>query len=229
MARYTSPFDGAPWTRQYEDADGNLAFTIEARALTPLRARIADGCAGLCIAYHVVMGVVFGIREANPWWTIVMTGGALAGQGIIRSWIGEMCERRALMTITTDSFAVQRRRFGRWERFDRRHAHRFALVPHDKARREQAEHDYEQRVDQARGRPQFRTPYYQESYIVTFEYLGQRHDLMAVYGRKTALAILARLKACDEVVEAQARKGKGVALTPAQEWGEQPGDIPEHA
>lgn len=227
MEQYKSPFEGEPRTDQKVDENGAMTFTVTARALTPLRARIVDTLTAALIFYVAALGIILGIRENDPWAWVFLTAAPLAGHRLIRRWVAEEFEKKTMMTFTADSFAAKRGLFGEWETFDRRHAHRFALVPHDRARAEQAAHEHEQRVDQTKGRATWHTPYYQESFVVCFEYLGQRNDLMAVYGRKDALAILARLKACDEVMEAQARKGKGVPLTPAQEWGEQPGDIPE--
>ena len=41
------------------------------------------------------------------------------------------------------------------------------------------------------------------------------------------MAIVTRLNACDSVLDALARRGQGTPLTPADEWGDQPGAIPE--
>jgi len=227
MEQYKSPFAGKPDTEQHIDDQGAMSFTVTTRTLTPLRARVTDAVTTLLVLYIALIGIVIGIRQSDPWAWVFLVGGPLAGSRVIRRWIAEECETRTVMRFTDTSFAVKRGLFGKWESFDRRHAHRFALVPHDRAREEQAAHEYEQRVDQTKGRARWRTPYYQDSFVVSFEYLGQRNDLITVYGRTEALAILARLKACDEVMEAQARNGKGVPLTPRDEWGEQPGDIPE--
>jgi len=227
MEQYKSPFEGEPRTDQKTDETGAMTFTVTTRTLTPLRARIVDGVTVLLILYIAVIGILVGIREHDPWAWVFLVGGPLAGHRVIRRWIAEEFETKTVMHFTDTTFAVKHGLAGAWESFDRRHAHRFALVQHDHARREQAEHEHGQRIDQTKGRATWRTPYYQESYFVSFEYLGQRNDLMAVYGRQEALAILARLKACDEVMESQARNGKGVPLNPRDEWGEQPGDIPE--
>jgi hypothetical protein len=36
------PFDGKPWTREEADENGNLAFRVTGRVLTPWSAKIAD-------------------------------------------------------------------------------------------------------------------------------------------------------------------------------------------
>ncbi len=227
MEQYKSPFEGEPLTTQSIDDNGNMTFTVTARALTPLRARIADAVAGLIVGYAVLVGIAVAVHANDPWAFLFFGGSAIACRKIIHRWVAAEFEKQTVMIFTGDGFAVKRGLFGTWESFDRRHNHRFALVHHDQAHAEQREHEHEHREDQMKRRVVFRKPYYQDSYIVSFEYLGQRNDLMAVYGRPDALAILARLKACDEVMEAQSRNGRGVPMTPAEEWGDQPGTIPE--
>lgn len=229
MEQYKSPFEGEPRTEQTFDEAGHMSFTVTTRTLSPLRARIADGLTAALIAYVVLIGIAVGIREQDPWAWLFLCGIPLIFCRVIRRWVAHEFRQKAVMSFTDNSFSVKRGLRGKTESFDRRHAHRFALIQHDRAREEQLRHEYERQEDQLKRRTVWRAPYYQDSYVVSFEYLGQRNDLIEVYGRPQALAILARLKACDEVMESQARKGNGVPLHPRDEWGDQPGDIPETA
>ena len=52
-------------------------------------------------------------------------------------------------------------------------------------------------------------------------------DFIGIRSPKEAMAIVTRLNACDNVLDALARRGQGTPLTPADEWGDQPGAIPE--
>jgi hypothetical protein len=229
MAQYKSPFEGDPHTEQVIGPDGAMSFKITTMTLSPMRARIVDIIAGAVVGYMILIGIAVTIQQNDPWGLVFFCGGAVVLRRLIRRWIAEEFEARTVLTFTADSFTVRRGRSGRQDSFDRQHSHRFSLIQHDRAPEEQRQHEHEQREDQMKRRVVWRKPYYQDSYIVSFDYLGQRNDLMEVYGRKDALAILARLKACDEVMEAQSRKGKGTPLSPAQEWPVQPGDIPETA
>jgi hypothetical protein len=56
--------------------------------------------------------------------------------------------------------------------------------------------------------------------------MGHRHDVLDVYDKNRALAVLARFKACDDVMDNFARMGDGEVLHPSGQWGEQPGDLP---
>ena len=71
--------------------------------------------------------------------------------------------------------------------------------------------------------------YYQDSYHLCYELLGQRNDITEICGRPEAQAVLMRLRAIDDVINASARHGNGTAIRPGDQWVEQPGDIPETA
>ena len=71
--------------------------------------------------------------------------------------------------------------------------------------------------------------YYQDSYHLCYELLGQRNDITEIYGRPDAQAVLMRLRAIDDVINARARRGDGTAIRPGDQWVEQPGAIPETA
>ena len=226
MTPYKSPFEGLPQTEEFITANGAQAYKITVKALTPRRAYLADFLAKALSVYLVIVGIGLTVQDGEVSGLLFYGGIGVLMYGAFRKWFKEWLEKTTIMEIAPESFMVQDGLRGDVRVFDRMHTHRFALVQHDLALDEQRDHEYAQRQDQLGRRAVRRRPYYQDSCIVSFEYLGQRNDLLEIYGRKDALAILARLKACDEIVEAQARKGKGLALTPAQEWGEQPGDIP---
>ncbi len=56
--------------------------------------------------------------------------------------------------------------------------------------------------------------------------MGHRHDLLDVYDKKRATAVFARLKACNEWMNNLSQLGEGEALTPQEQWNEQPGGLP---
>jgi hypothetical protein len=127
--------------------------------------------------------------------------------------------------LTLDQFSVEKM-FG-WRHYDRLLPHRFALVQHDWAQAEQENAEFQAAQAQRRGKLIRKRRWYSNSFHVSFDYIGQRNDVLTVYGQKKALAILTRLNACDNVLDALARRGQGTPLTPEDEWGDQPGAIPE--
>jgi hypothetical protein len=56
--------------------------------------------------------------------------------------------------------------------------------------------------------------------------MGHRHDVLDVYDKNRALAVLARFNACDDVMDNFGRMADGEVLHPSGQWGEQPGDLP---
>lgn len=227
MSVYKSPFEGEPATAEARDEAGNACFKITCKTITPFRERIVDSLTSVVDYGLWGMGVLGLIQSRDPSVLIFLGGISLIGRRWYRRWIAEEFITSTTIMISEGAIAVQRGMFSGTETFDRHQVHRFALLQHDKAQDEQREHEHGQREDQSRREVELRKPYYQDSFFVVLEYLGQRHDLIEVYGRKDAMAILARLKACDEMAEAQTRQGQGLATRPQDEWGPQPGDIPD--
>lgn len=125
--------------------------------------------------------------------------------------------------FTPTEFRVKR--WIRWRKFDRQLGHKFALIPHDKTLIEQDQHEYAQRQAQLAGKAIKPKRYYGQSCHLVFEYLGQRQDVMTIYGVKQGLRVLERMKVCDAMMDTALGKGDGVTITPQEQWTDQPGDI----
>lgn len=227
LSKIVSPFSGRPQTRQAIDREGNLSFTVTARELTPVRAKIADFCAGVSAIALLVGGVLiandYSDAQEPLWWVIVI--GPFLGFPLYQLLWRYALRKTTRMELSADRFAVPS--WLGWKRYDRKLPHKFTLVPHDWARIEAEDHEFTIRQAQMNGKLIRPTRYYGESWHLSFEYLGQRNDVLTIFGRKPALAVLTRLIAVDEVLDAHARMGDGVALTPGEQWGAQPGDIPD--
>jgi hypothetical protein len=112
-------------------------------------------------------------------------------------------------------------------RFDRELPHRFTLVPHDWIQAELDEGEFRMQQAQLAKKPIRKQRWYAKSFHVSFDYLGQRNDIMTIFGQKEAVAVATRLKAVDDVLDAIAHRGQGTPLSPEKEWHDQPGAIPE--
>jgi len=221
------PFEGKPLTREVTDENGNVRFEVTAAVLTPLRARIADGLA-LWTAGAVAALLILYVMNHDPNLpTLLLAGSAWFLHPLFRLAWRKSLRRSVQIVITAEEFRF--RGWSGWRSFDRKLQHRFALILHDKARRERDRHELEERKAQQRKKIIKKRRYYQESYHLAFEYIGQRNDVAAIYGRPEAQAVLARLKGVDEVMTAHTNGGGGTPLRPQQEWVEQPGAIPETA
>ena len=222
-----SPFAGKPRTWQTTDRRGNPAFHVEPRILTPFRAMMVNFMTSVSVVAGIGYGLLNVANASNP------DGGMLASAVIIplvggimlRQTLNSFFRKRVRMTLTEQRFSV--RGFFGWKHYDRQLPHRFALIPHDWLQAEQASNEYQMQKAQLSRKPFQKQRWYADSFHVSFDYLGQRNDIMTVYGQKEAVAIATRLKACDDVLDAFARRGQGTPLNPADEWGDQPGAIPE--
>lgn len=225
MARIVQPFAGEPHTRQEVTEDGGIEFTITASTITPDWAEFADAlCWGLMLLGILIACVhIPSMRDATLGTWAFGIGAPIALRYWFESDIRDLFRSKTEFWMSRDYFAIKRN--GDWDTFDRRLSLRFALVEHDQALEEKRRLDYEQQRASMNRQAVRSKPYYGDSYIVVAEYFGQRHDLLAVYGRKEALAIVARFQACNEIIEAAERRGRGVSTAPDTQWGDQPGDL----
>jgi len=226
MANIIHPFHGRPPTRQDIGPDGKLRFTVTPRELTPRGAKAADALASMCMVALAV--TLFHIGNAD----YVMPPATLVLLILATTWLWYtpfsllwrfLLKQETRIEMTPERFSVLS-----WlgcRHFDRTLPHKFAVIVHDTAKAEEEKHTLEIRQAQAAGRIIGKTRYYGESFHIVFEYVGQRHDVLTVFGQKEALAVAARLKACDGVLDQQAGLGEGLALNPEEQWTPGPGDI----
>jgi len=97
------------------------------------------------------------------------------------------------------------------------------MMKHDKAREERELHERQKFRAQTRNEVISRKRYFDESFHIIFDYLGQRVDVVTIYDQKRAAA---RLKACDKVMDTKNHMGEGEVLSPGEQWGDTPGSLP---
>jgi hypothetical protein len=223
--KIVSPFEGDPPTEQFNDKSGNTAFRVTPKVLTPLRVKFAEALAGLSML-GLMGGGLYALTErpdASAWlWGAVLLGPPLAFPLLNRFW-QLFFYTETKMVLTIDEFRV--RRWYGWHKYDRTLKHEFALVLHDKTQAEKDANELAVRQGQARGQVIAPKRYYSDSFHLSFEYLGQRNDVLTVYGHKEAWAIMKRLTACDERLNKLSGMGDGIDLAPEDQWTDQPGGI----
>ena len=223
--KIVSPFEGDPLTEEFTYKSGNTAFRVTPHVLTPLRVKLAEFLASISVLGMMGGGfyVLTERSEASAWlWGAVLLGPAIAFPLLNRFW-RLFFYTETEMVLTIDEFRV--RRWNGWQRYDRKLEHRFVPVPHDKTQKEKDANELAVRQGQARGQVIAPKRYYSDSFHLSFEYLGQRNDVLTVYGHKEASEILSRLKACDERLNKLSGMGDGIALDPEDQWTDQPGGI----
>ncbi len=222
-----SPYHGFPATKQILDRHGKPAFVIRPCYLTPFRAKAVFFTAN-CLAF-VLMLLCFAFladhSELSGWFWI----GAIYAPWLLRPIFQELMSiifsTSQTLTLTEQTFEA--RALLVTKPYDRMHPHTFTVLEHDYTRNEQRLHEFQTRQAGQKGKVILKTPIYGESFHLSYTYMGQRNDIMTIYGRKTAWAIQARLLACDEVLNKQAGGGDGYATRPEDQWPDQSGDIPE--
>lgn len=221
-----SPFSGRPRTIKAAGARGETIFRVYPRELTPLRAMIADGVSlTLCLG-AVAEGVLYLQTQAlvPDWHWAAAIGGPFTLYPLVMRFARTLAAKQTRIEMTHQQFRV--RTWFRWRNYDRQISHRFLLAPHRLAKKEQQAHQRAIEDAARRGRSIAKRPYYAESYHLIFEYLGQAQEIATIYGRDRAMAVQARLKACDDILNHEAGNNDGVAIDPEKQWGDQPGDIP---
>lgn len=218
------PFEGEPETREVSTADGQTEYHITVKELTPLRARLADAADVLFCLYMAGLIIAMLLNEPNKDLAVWLTAALIAGfSHKARPGLRDSFRKKTRLRLNAEHIAVWQS--GGWVCFDRKLPHRFGILQHDYAPMEKLKVEFDRQKAAMKRKVLFRKPYYGDSFIVCLEYLGQRHDLVTVYGRKEASAVVARLQACDEIIESRLRQGRGAAIDPADQWGHQPGDL----
>lgn len=222
-----SPFAGFPAAWLSYDRSGNPVFHVEPRILTPLRAVALGRSSEFAIlaAMGYAVWSFFTADKPDLWALAAGVILPLALGRVVYKTLEPFFRKRVRIRMTLDRFSIMRW-FG-WRHFDRQLPHRFVILPHDWTQYERDDEEYRHQIAQLQRQPQERFRLYVDSFHISFDYLGQRNDLMTIYGQKEAIAVATRLKACDDVLDALMQRGHGVALDPGKEWSHQPGEIPE--
>jgi hypothetical protein len=225
MHRIRRPFDGKPKTREETDDNGNPAFRVNARVLTPQRAKIADNLGEMTTAGLILLTGLSILDHDWPPTALIFAGAIWFLRSLFEKAWREALKRNVEMLLSVDQFRF--RRWMRWVSIDRVLPHRFALVVHDLARHERDKHEVETLKAQKRGKIVQPRRYLQDSYHLCYELLGQRNDITEIFGRPDAQAVLMRLRAIDEAINARVKRSEGTAIRPGDQWVEQPGVIPK--
>lgn len=224
---YVSPFAGDPPTRMKLDDKGIMTFTVMPREMTARRMKWYDALKGL--AWLALYGAAFTLWLRKP------PPGDLSGlipvlvvpwvlMALIKPPVYRMLTVRSKVVFTPTEFRV--RTWKGWRVYDRTLTHKFVMLVHDRAREENEKRELRTRRAAQDGQVINPPRYYADSFHIVFEHLGQRRDVLEVYDKTRALAVVARFNACDDVADNDARMGNGEVLSPDGQWGDQPGGLP---
>ena len=218
------PFDGEPRTREETDDNGNLAYRVIARVQTPLRAKAADRLGETTAAVLMVLTGLYILDHDWPPTGLLFAAAIWFLHPLFEKAWREALKRNVEIVVTADQFRF--RCWMRWIVIDRALPHKLSLKLHDLARWERDRHELEVETARKRGKIVQPRRYYQDSYHFFYELLGQRNDITEIFGQPDAQAVLMRLRAIDDVINARAKRSDGTAIRPGDQWVEQPGAIP---
>lgn len=223
-----SPWDGFPKTRLEADENGKRCFIVTPRVLTPMRAKAAEAMTLVMAVVLTAIGFIYlsgrpTEPEAWKWFVVPFLPWMLFP--LIYWFSAAFFAKETKIVLTEKRFEVHgliTRRV-----YDRTLPHSLSLFQHDWAEAEMRENDYAIRKAAREGKVIQKTPYYADSAVVSFDYLGQRNDVLVAYPKTTAHNVLTRLQACDAVLNRQIGSGDGITTDPSDQWRDQPGDIPD--
>jgi hypothetical protein len=219
-----SPFDGYPQTREETTENGRPRFCVTAKVLTPLRAKIADNLGAATAAIGAVASVIYASDHDYPPIVLIAAIGIWFGKPLFEKLWREGMRRSVEIVVTEAEFRF-RDWTGRWIVFDRNLPHSYALRLHDLAKRERDEHELQVlKAQQIKKIVQPRR-YFQESYHLVYEFLGQRNDITEIYAMPEAHAVQKRLRTIDDVLKAPAARGQGTPRKPQDQWAADTGVI----
>lgn len=222
------PLSGWPHVRAMPTEDGLPAYAITFGVLTPLRARMLDGCVDAALvllpALWLFVAYSLGLLSAPPAVLGVTTAVVIATALLFARWaLLPVFLRPHEIVMTTATVSI---RHGKgWTTYPRQVEHRFALKRHDFALREQRENEAERAaasIDRTEPKLSF---YFADSFHVVLEQAGQRRDLLEVFGPVPAEAVLSRLQYIDRILDAAIKMGGGVPNRPEDDWDDAPGDM----
>jgi hypothetical protein len=220
--RHVSLFEGEPRTVCRQDELRRQVIDVHIRELTPENVKQAENLATLAMIIGLIGLFIMAMEQPVlflPGFPAIAIGGMALQRHLYQAL---RVDTRVIFTPT--EFKVLRR--GRWDVYDRHLKHSFVMLKHDESRKEREEQECQARAAQAKG--EYRPPrrYYDDSYHMVLEYFGQRHDIATVFDEKRARAVIARLQACDAMMDRHINMGESHVLSPEEEWGTQPGGLP---
>lgn len=221
-----APFTGWPRTRLLHDRKGKPRFEIEITALTPLRAKIADGVSILAMLGGMALTVTDTAQTENPepWHWVAAIAVPILFQPLLKWMFRQQFKKTTRVQLTEDAITV--RGFPK-RTYDRRLRHSFSVEEHDESQHERVALARIVRQAARRGRDLEPTIYYGEARHLVLQHLGQRRDITAVFGVKEAEDASARLNACDDHLNSLLGKSAGTAFDPDDDWSDAPGGLPK--
>jgi len=219
------PFRGRPRTVLRKTDNDEIIITVDVFALHPWMLKCIRWTGIGCTAATIgLTGYGLAINSDPTWLNVLAAVGISAlTYPTWRYGLGYLFQFHVPVRFTPNQISFKR--WFTWKHFERRHPHSFVVRFHDKQPKEKDRIDFLNKKRLARFWWFRRQPVFGDSYHIVLEYFGERQDVITVYGAKTADKIQARLKACDDIIEAETHGDGGITLSPEKDWGAAVGTI----
>ncbi len=132
---------------------------------------------------------------------------------------------RRTKTISLNTDEISFTQWGVTKKFDHKLPARFVLRPHDKGVKEAERHSYLVNKASKKGKALAPRKFYQKSFTLSLEHMGERHDIASIFGKLQAEKTVALLDAKLTSIKAAARTGRGVAEYAEDEWSREAGSL----
>lgn len=213
------------------DADGRPVLILKTVEHTPRRLKTAHGAIFITrllmtaffgyIVFFVELENVSPVDERNAvigcflnWLLALWAAPAL--------WLGPL-KKRAVIELGPDYIRFEGEKG--LTTLSRMQKHKFLARPHDKAPQEQRLNDHIKELARRKGKTITRAPLYGESYHIVLNHMGQRNDLLEIYGKTASRDVVSALTLCDEYLNTVLDMGDGAKLDKDDEWHDSPGGL----
>ena len=220
-----SVLDGKPYTRETKDSNGNTTITVNVKALSAIGARLADyatiGVTGAVTIACISGGII--IEDASLMQRLVMCALPIPAFFLVKRCFYSAFAKTKPVVFTPETTTYSR--FLRTLSFDSGFPIKFVLHTHPKADIEANKMQLRETKRKVKWYTRPLKPYYQNSYLLVLEYMGQPNVIMTIYTRQKAQEVVAKLTAVSEIIRSYGSSGGGTATTPAADWAKQAGGV----
>lgn len=220
MSPTHNPFAGYPRTTERQSRDGQKQYVVKLRAPGPIAANVRDKLTfvGTAIGAIVALIVAANATDLPTLSKLAICASPLPLYLTLRGSFEWLLSRRVSVAVSPDRISVTKLALPR--HYDRSYSIKFVL--RDDERRERKAKIIEHRRCNPDARRRFfpERNYYDSSYRLSIEVLGQAYHLMTIYGQSKATRICARLNAIHNSVESTSGRGSGIALIASDDWAD---------
>ncbi|SDL60324.1 hypothetical protein [Aliiruegeria lutimaris] len=202
-------------------------FTLEARALTPLRHKFA-GALAACSALGGIGVSLAAAGAAGESAAALAIGGCLGSliTAPIQRWgWARLIRKRHLIVISAESFGFRSRRG--WREIPRNEMGSFSMPQHSKAKKEARQIEHRLREASKKGESYEPGFVYADSHHLMFDHIKTQVSFMDVYGTEAAVEIFGEIESHIAIIEGERGYGRGTALSPEQDHAQRSGKLPQ--